>query len=145
MAKGYRPLTCGERCQSHALRKSGISDAAIARQLGRDRTTVWREVRRNSGKRGYRHGQAQGKAEGRRSARTSSSRGPTTPGSAASLRETPDGPRSTRRGPSPARPQACLAPPGAPVRLGSKGTEPFPCGIGGRALRFGMAPGRELS
>ncbi|MYA88139.1 MAG: helix-turn-helix domain-containing protein, partial [Boseongicola sp. SB0662_bin_57] len=53
MPKGYRHLTYEERCQIHALRKSGLSDAAIARQLGRDRTTVWREVRRNGGLRGY--------------------------------------------------------------------------------------------
>jgi len=46
--------------------KGGLSDAAIARQLGRARTTVWRGVRRNPGKRGQRHGQAQGKAEARR-------------------------------------------------------------------------------
>ena len=71
MPEGYRHLTYAERCQIHALRKSGHSNGAIARQLGRDRTTVWREVRRNSGKRGYRHGQAQGKAEGRRSAASS--------------------------------------------------------------------------
>ena len=71
MPEGQRHLTYAERCQIHALRKSGHSNGAIARQLGRDRTTVWREVRRNSGKRGYRHGQAQGKAEGRRSAASS--------------------------------------------------------------------------
>ena len=71
MPEGYRHLTYAERCQIHALMKSGHSNGAIARQLGRDRTTVWREVRRNSGKRGYRHGQAQGKAEGRRSAASS--------------------------------------------------------------------------
>jgi len=33
-----------------------------------DRATVWREVRRNPGKRCYRHGQAQRRAEGRRAA-----------------------------------------------------------------------------
>ncbi len=71
MPEGYRHLTYAERCQIHALRESGISDAAIARQLGRDRTTVWREVRRNSGKRGYRHAQAQRRAETRRSAASS--------------------------------------------------------------------------
>ena len=49
MPKGYHHLTYGERCQIYALRKSGLSGLAIARQLGRDRTTVWREVRRNSG------------------------------------------------------------------------------------------------
>lgn len=74
MPKGYRHLTYEERCQIHALRKSGLSDAAIARQLGRDRTTVWREVRRNGGLRGYRHKQAQEKASARRSAASSVAR-----------------------------------------------------------------------
>jgi len=68
MPKGYRHLTYGERCQIYATGKSGLSGAVIARRPGRDRTTVWREVRRNPGKRGQRHGQAQGKAEARRSA-----------------------------------------------------------------------------
>ena len=71
MPGGYRHLTREERCQIYALRKSGLSDSAVALQLGRDRVTVWREVRRNSGERGYRHGQAQGKAEARRSAASS--------------------------------------------------------------------------
>ncbi len=71
MPKGYRHLTREERCQICALRKSGLSEPAIARQLGRDRTTVWREVRRNGGGRGHRHRQAQGKASARRSAASS--------------------------------------------------------------------------
>ncbi len=48
MPRGCRRLTCGERCRTCALRKSGLSDPAIARQIGRDRTTVWREIRRNN-------------------------------------------------------------------------------------------------
>ncbi len=51
MPKGHRRLNHEERCQIYALRKSGLSDPAIARQLGRDRTTVCREIRRNSGSR----------------------------------------------------------------------------------------------
>ncbi len=66
MPEGHRHLTYAERCQIHALRKSRLSGPAIPRQLGRDRTTVWREVRRNAGGRGYRHKQAQGKAEARK-------------------------------------------------------------------------------
>ncbi len=46
MPSGYHHLTHEERCRTCALRKSGLSDPAIARQLGRDRTTVWREIRR---------------------------------------------------------------------------------------------------
>ncbi len=74
MPSGYHHLTHGERCQIYALRKSGLSDLAIARQIGRDRTTVWREIRRNGGGRGYRHRQAQGKASARRSAASSVAR-----------------------------------------------------------------------
>lgn len=66
MAKGYRQLTCAERCQIHALKARGDSNTLIARQLGRDRRTIDREVKRNSGKRGYRHQQAQNKADKRR-------------------------------------------------------------------------------
>ncbi len=62
MPKGYRNLTCGERCRTCALRKIGRSNGEIAAQLGRDRTTVCSEIRRNRGERGYRHKQAQVKA-----------------------------------------------------------------------------------
>ncbi len=68
MPEGQRHLTHTGRSRIHALRESGLSNGAIARQLGRDRTTVWRGVRRNSGKRACRHVQAQRRAEGRRSA-----------------------------------------------------------------------------
>ncbi len=74
MPSGCHHLTHEERCQIYALRKSGLSDPAIARQIGRDRTTVWREIRRNGGGRGYRHRQAQGKASARRSAASSVAR-----------------------------------------------------------------------
>ena len=74
MPSGYHHLTHGERCRTCALRKSGLSDLAIARQIGRDRTTVRREIRRNGGGRGYRHGQAQCKASARRSAASSVAR-----------------------------------------------------------------------
>ncbi len=68
MPEGQRHLTHPGRCQIHALRKSGLSDGAIARQLGRDRTTVWREVRRNPGERACRHARAQRRSEARRRA-----------------------------------------------------------------------------
>ncbi len=71
MPSGCHHLTYGERCRTCALRKSGLSDPAIARQIGRDRTTVRREIRRNGGGRGYRHLQAQAKASARRSAASS--------------------------------------------------------------------------
>ena len=66
MPKSYCHLTYEERCQIEALKKSGHSIGLIAEQLVRDRTTIYREIRRNSGKRGYRHKQAQGKTKARR-------------------------------------------------------------------------------
>ena len=84
MPEGQRHLTHPGRCRIHALGKSGHSNGALARQLGRSPSSVSRGIRRNGGARGYRHAQAQRKAE-------------------------------ARRGPSPARPQACLAPPGSPA------------------------------
>ncbi len=67
MPEGYRHLTFDERCQIYALRKSGLSNGAIARQLGRHPATISREIRRNGGGRGYRQGQAWRKATERRS------------------------------------------------------------------------------
>jgi len=71
MPKGYQQLTYEERCQIDILKKSGKSDAEIGELLGRDRTTIWRELQRNSGKRSYRCKQAQDKAESRRTAASS--------------------------------------------------------------------------
>lgn len=44
----YHQLTPGERYALSALRKQGLSQAQIARSLGRHRSTISREVRRNS-------------------------------------------------------------------------------------------------
>jgi IS30 family transposase len=44
----YRQLTSGERYALSALRKQGHTQAEIARALGRHRSTISREVRRNS-------------------------------------------------------------------------------------------------
>lgn len=44
----YRQLTSGERYALSALRKQGCSQAEIGRSLGRDPSTISREVRRNS-------------------------------------------------------------------------------------------------
>lgn len=43
----YRQLTPGERYELSALRKQGLRPAQIARALGRHRSTVTREIRRN--------------------------------------------------------------------------------------------------
>jgi len=52
MPSGTHPLTDPERCPMYALRKSGYSIRAIARELNRSHTTIVRELRRNSGDRG---------------------------------------------------------------------------------------------
>ena len=44
----YRQLTSGERYALSALRKQGCNQAAIVRALGRHRSTISREVCRNS-------------------------------------------------------------------------------------------------
>ena len=47
MPEGYHHLTYEERCQIYALMQSG--EAAIARQLGVHRSTMKRELDRNTG------------------------------------------------------------------------------------------------
>lgn len=65
----YRQLSPEERYMLAALRRQGLNRAEIARQLGRHRSTVCREVSRNStwadGR--YRAFTAQERANGRRS------------------------------------------------------------------------------
>ncbi len=43
----YRQITAAERYTLSVLRQQGLTDAAIARALGRHRSTIGREVRRN--------------------------------------------------------------------------------------------------
>ena len=43
----YHQLTSGERYMLHALRLQGLSNIEIARQLGRHRSTIGRELKRN--------------------------------------------------------------------------------------------------
>jgi IS30 family transposase len=66
MPEGYHHLTYEERCQIYALMQSGLSQAAIARQLGVHRSTIKRELDRNTGARSYRFKQAQEKASQKR-------------------------------------------------------------------------------
>ena len=66
MPKGYRHLTYDKRCQIYALLKRGIAQKEIAESLEIDQSTVSREIKRNSGRRGYRHKKAQLKATYRR-------------------------------------------------------------------------------
>jgi len=67
MAKAYQHLTYEQRCQIYVLLKRGTSQANIASALGATQSSISREVKRNSGKRGYRYKQAQLKATRRRS------------------------------------------------------------------------------
>jgi IS30 family transposase len=64
--KTNKHLTQEERYTIERMRKEGYNQARISECLGRDPGTISREIRRNSGQRGYRHKQAQGKAEDRR-------------------------------------------------------------------------------
>ena len=65
----YRQLSPEERYMLAALRKQGFNKAQIARALGRHRSTVGRELRRNSTRSDgrYRASTAQERANGRRS------------------------------------------------------------------------------
>jgi transposase, IS30 family len=65
----YRQLTPEERYMLAALRRQGLNQSEIARSLGRHRSTVCREVRRNSTRADgrYRAFTAQERANGRRS------------------------------------------------------------------------------
>jgi len=51
-------LVYEKKCQIHGYLSMSMSQAAIARKLGVHRSTVSREMRRNSGKRRYRYKQA---------------------------------------------------------------------------------------
>lgn len=65
----YQQLTQDQRYQIYAFLKAGFSQAHIARELGVDRSTIWRELQRNRGQRGYRPKQAQQLADTRRKAK----------------------------------------------------------------------------
>jgi len=68
MPKGYRHLTYDKRCQIYALLKSAHAKTEIAELLGVHRSTITRELKRNTGGKGYRYLQAQEKASARRAA-----------------------------------------------------------------------------
>jgi transposase, IS30 family len=66
MPEGYHHLTYAERCQIYALKKRGDSPSLIAKFLNIHRSTVSRELHRNTGQKGYRFKQAQEMADERR-------------------------------------------------------------------------------
>lgn len=70
----YTQLTEGERNQIYALLKEGFSIIRIASRLERSKSTISREIKRNTGGRGYRPTQAQSLASNRRSNASSSGR-----------------------------------------------------------------------
>jgi len=72
MGQNYNQLTAGERNQFYALRKAKIPMTEIAKQLNRSRTTLYNELVRNTGGRGYRPKQAQQFAQQRRAEKVQS-------------------------------------------------------------------------
>ena len=61
-------LNLQERELLYRLNKRGRTKAEIAELMGRDRSTIYRELQRNRGQRGYRPKQAQRLADERRQA-----------------------------------------------------------------------------
>jgi len=66
MPKGYLHLTYEQRCQICTLKRRGDSKASIAKELKVSRSTITREVHRNSGKKEYLYKQAHEKSQKRR-------------------------------------------------------------------------------
>lgn len=66
MSKDYHQLTRDQRCQLYTLKKRGDSVSVIAGELRVHRSTIYRELKRNTGKRGYRFKQANERAQDRR-------------------------------------------------------------------------------
>jgi IS30 family transposase len=63
----YTQLTSGQRYQISVLKRIGSSPTEIAKELEVHKSTIFRELTRNTGKRGYRPKQADEKAMRRRS------------------------------------------------------------------------------
>lgn len=64
--KQYTHLTQEQRYQISALKKTTISNSEIARIIGCNKSTITRELKRNTGQRGYRPKQAQQLSEARK-------------------------------------------------------------------------------
>ena len=65
--RAYPRLTEGQRNQTYALKKAGFTQRAIAEQITVDKSTISRELKRNTSLRGYRPKQAHQLAEARQS------------------------------------------------------------------------------
>jgi len=68
--KSYKQLTYEQRCQIYALKKTNNSQQVIADFIGVNQSAISRELKRNSGQRGYRFKQAQALSDKRRFAST---------------------------------------------------------------------------
>lgn len=66
MPKGYHHLDRDKRCQLYALLERGESVSVIANELKVDRSTIYRELKRNNNGRRYGYEQADKKAKERR-------------------------------------------------------------------------------
>ena len=66
MPEGYHQLTRDKRCQIYTLKARGDAVATIANEIEVHRSTIYREIERNGGRRGYRYKQANEKAVKRR-------------------------------------------------------------------------------
>ena len=64
--KTYKQLTCEQRYAIRILKEKDFLQKDIAAAIGVNKSTISRELKRNSGQRGYRPKQAQQKAEKRR-------------------------------------------------------------------------------
>lgn len=71
MPKGYRHLAYDQRCQIYTLRRRGDSLRRIAKEIGVHPSTVSREIKRNTGGRGYRYEQANRMSRERRQNKSS--------------------------------------------------------------------------
>ena len=70
----YRQLTQDQRYQIYAFLKADFSQSHIARELGVDKSTICRELKRNRGRRGYRPKQAQHLTDSRRQSKENATR-----------------------------------------------------------------------
>lgn len=69
----YKHLTREERYQIHALRRQGVGLGCVATELGRNRSTISRELQRNSAVSGYKPAHAHDKALARQGERRNAS------------------------------------------------------------------------
>jgi IS30 family transposase len=70
----YQQLTQHQRYQIYAFLKAGFSPSQLAQELGVNKSTISRELKRNHGQRGYRPIQAQHLTDSRRRAKENATR-----------------------------------------------------------------------